>query len=282
MEALTWEVGESLTTSDLTISSSGYGSFLTASSDGTILVKSTNDSTWSDITFDFGNELIHGACLTGVSEFVIVGGNGTIWTYEMQEWTNRSISGLDLLDVSFLDSERGIAVGEQGTILFSDDGGETWDYRDAPTEASSSRITDVEFFSERIRVYAITDEGGVIKSSREINTAVGFLWNMQYFESEGNSINLGENLTSIEIATTNKFLLSGKEGYLSMSKDRGNIVTRQTIPLDNSTSFNDITMIDSFSGVAVGSNGSLLLTGGLERTSRLVLRLWTSQNLETL
>ena len=136
---LTWEVGESQTSSDLTISSSGYGSFLTASSDGTILVKSTNDSTWSDITFDFGNELIHGACLTGVSEFVIVGGNGTIWTYEMQEWTNRSVSGLDLLDVSFLDSERGIAVGEQGTILFSDDGGETWDYRDAPTEASSSR-----------------------------------------------------------------------------------------------------------------------------------------------
>ena len=61
---LTWEVGESQTSSDLTISSSGYGSFLTASSDGTILVKSTNDSTWSDITFDFGNELIHGACLT--------------------------------------------------------------------------------------------------------------------------------------------------------------------------------------------------------------------------
>ena len=152
---LTWELGESLTSSDLTISSSGYGSFLTASSDGTILVKSTNDSTWSDITFDFGNELIHGACLTGVSEFVIVGGNGTIWTYEMQEWTNRSVSGLDLLDVSFLDSERGIAVGEQGTILFSDDGGETWDYRDAPTEASSSRITDVEFFSE-IRAYALS------------------------------------------------------------------------------------------------------------------------------
>ena len=256
---LTWEVSESLTSSDLTISSSGYGSFLAASSDGTILLKSTNDSEWSDITFDFGDELIHGACLTDVSELVIVGGNGTIWTYKMQEWTNRSVSGWDLLDVSFLDSERGIAVGEQGTILFSDDSGESWDYRDAPTEASSSRITDVEFFSE-IRAYAITADGGVIKSSREINTAVGFLWNMQYFESEGNSANLGENLTSIEIATTNKFLLSGKQGYLSMSKDGGNIVTKQITPLNNSTSFNDITMMDSFNGVAVGSNGSLLLT----------------------
>ena len=141
---LTWGVGESLTLSDLTISSSGYGSFLTASSDGTILLKSANDTEWSNITFDFGNELIYGACLTGVSELVIVGGNGTIWTYEINEWTNRSVSGWNLFDVSFLDSERGIAVGEQGTILFSDDGGESWDYRDAPTEASSSRITDVE------------------------------------------------------------------------------------------------------------------------------------------
>ena len=45
-----------------------------------------------------------------------------------------------------------------------------------------------------------------------------------------------------------------------MSKDGGNIVTKQITPLDNSTSFNDITMMDSFNGVAVGSNGSLLLT----------------------
>ena len=77
---LTWGVGESLTLSDLTISSSGYGSFLTASSDGTILLKSANDTEWSNITFDLGNELIYGACLTGVSEWVIGGGNGTIWT----------------------------------------------------------------------------------------------------------------------------------------------------------------------------------------------------------
>ena len=256
---LSWEVGESLTSSDLTISDSGLGSFLAASMDGTILIKSGNEMTWSDISLDIGDESIYGACLTGGNEAVIVGGNGSIWTYEMQVWSNRSVSGEDLLDVSFLDSERGIAVGEQGTILFSNDGGSSWDYRDAPTEASSSRIIDIEFFSE-IRAYAITDEGGVLKSSREINTAVGFLWNMQYFESEGGSSNLGVNLTSIEIATTNKFLLSGNDGYLSMSKDGGNIVTRQMIPLGNTTSFYDITMLDGFNGIAVGSNGSLLLT----------------------
>mgnify|MGYP007000463377 len=56
------------------------------------------------------------------------------------------------------------------------------------------------------------------------------------------------------------FLLSGNDGYLSMSKDGGNIVTQQMIPLGNTTSFYDITMLDGFNGIAVGSNGSLLLT----------------------
>ena len=256
---LSWEVGESLTSSDLTISDSGFGSFLAASVDGTILIKSGNETTWSDISVDIGEESVYGACLTSENGVVIVGGNGTIWTYKMQVWDNNSVLGEDLLDVSFLDQDRGIAVGEQGTILFSEDSGTSWDYRDAPTEASSSRIIDIEFFSE-IRAYAITDEGEVLKSSRELTTPVGFLWNMQYFESEGGSTSLGVNLTSIEIASTNKFLLSGTDGYLSMSKDGGNIVNRQIIPISNSTSFNDITMLDGFNGVAVGSNGSILLT----------------------
>ena len=83
---------------------------------------------------------------------------------------------------------------------------------------------------------------------------------MQYFESEGGSSNLDANLTSIEVASTNKFLLSGSGGYLSMSKDGGNIVTRQLIPVDNLTSFNDIVMINGFNGVTVGSGGTILIT----------------------
>ena len=65
---LSWEVGESLTSSDLTISDSGFGSFLAASMDGTILIKSGNEMTWSDISLDIGDESIYGACLTGGNE----------------------------------------------------------------------------------------------------------------------------------------------------------------------------------------------------------------------
>ena len=255
----TWTQMESMGPSNLSMSDSGFGAFLAAGRDGTVIIKIDSGSQWEDISFDAGEEDIRGVSLNGNSSVVIVGSNGSIWKYDSGSWSDYSISGVDLLDVSFLDSERGIAVGEEGAILFSDDGGATWDYRDAPSEASSSRIIDVEFYSD-IRAYAITDMGEVMKSSREISTPVGFLWNMQYFESEGGSSNLGVNLTSIEVATTNKFLLSGTEGYLSMSKDGGNIVNRQMIPLDNLTAFNDITMLDGFRGIAVGSNGSILIT----------------------
>ena len=254
-----WAQMESMGPSNLTMSDSGFGAFLAAGKDGTVIIKIDSGSQWEDISFDAGEEDIRGVSLNGNSSVVIVGSNGSIWKYDSGSWSDYSISGVDLLDVSFLDSERGIAVGEEGAILFSDDGGITWDYRDAPSEASSSRIIDVEFYSD-IRAYAITDMGEVMKSSREISTPVGFLWNMQYFESEGGSSNLGVNLTSIEVATTNKFLLSGTEGYLSMSKDGGNIVNRQMIPIDNLTAFNDIAMLDGFRGIAVGSNGSILIT----------------------
>ena len=256
---LSWSPASVITSSDLSMSDSGFGSILAASSDGTVIIKFESASQWTDISFDVGEENIRGVSLIRNDSAIAVGSNGSIWKYESETWSDYSVSGVDLLDVSFLDSERGIAVGDEGAILFSEDGGITWDYRDSPSEASSSRIIDIEFYSD-IRAYAITDNGGVLKSSREISTQVGFLWNMQYFESEGGSSNLGVNLTSIEVATTNKFLLSGSGGYLSMSKDGGNIVTKQLIPVENLTSFNDIVMIDGFNGITVGSGGTILIT----------------------
>lgn len=256
---LSWNFANVITSSELSMSDSGFGSILAASSDGTVIIKYESAPQWADISFEIGEESITGVSLIRNDSAVAVGSNGSIWKYESQTWNDYSVSGVDLLDVSFLDSERGIAVGEDGAILFSDDGGVTWDYRDSPSEASSSRIIDIEFYSD-IRAYAITDNGEVLKSSREISTQVGFLWNMQYFESEGGSSNLDANLTSIEVASTNKFLLSGSGGYLSMSKDGGNIVTKQLIPVDNLTSFNDIVMINGFNGVTVGSGGTILVT----------------------
>ena len=156
---LSWSPADVITSSDLSMSDSGFGSILAASSGGTVIIKFESASQWADISFDVGEESIRGVSLIRNDSAVAVGSNGSIWKYESETWSDYSVSGVDLLDVSFLDSERGIAVGDEGAILFSEDGGITWDYRDSPSEASSSRIIDIEFYSD-IRAYAITDNGG--------------------------------------------------------------------------------------------------------------------------
>ena len=156
---LSWSPADVITSSDLSMSDSGFGSILVASSGGTVIIKFESASQWADISFDVGEESIRGVSLIRNDSAVAVGSNGSIWKYESETWSDYSVSGVDLLDVSFLDSERGIAVGDEGAILFSEDGGITWDYRDSPSEASSSRIIDIEFYSD-IRAYAITDNGG--------------------------------------------------------------------------------------------------------------------------
>ena len=91
--------------------------------------------------------------------------------------------GINYLSVSFLDSENGIISGESGAIIASSDGGISWEYRDAPSEVSTKAIIDVEYYST-IRAYAISEEGHILKSSREGNVPVGFVWSTVDIERE--------------------------------------------------------------------------------------------------
>ena len=47
---------------------------------------------------------------------------------------------------------------------------------------------------------------------------------MKEIESENLSTSLDVNLTSIEVLSTTKILLSGEGGYIALSEDGGNIV----------------------------------------------------------
>ena len=55
-------------------------------------------------------------------------------------------------------------------------------------------------------------------------------------------------------------MLSGSNGYLSISLDGGNIVSQQMIPVSNETAFNGFAMQDGFRGVVVGDSGVILRT----------------------
>ena len=65
--------------------------------------------------------------------------------------------------------ERGLIVAANGTILFADDVGATWDYREAHEGASEAEIVAVEFYSP-VRLYAITEDGRVLMSMSNVVT----------------------------------------------------------------------------------------------------------------
>ena len=267
---VTWEIADSPTNTDIHHSDSGFGSLLVAGDSGLMLLKQDSDSEWLDISLPLGSE-VNGVSLIGGHNVVAVGDQGTIWKYDNGVWgvVNLTIES-DLMAVSFVDEELGIVVGSGGTILFTGDGGENWDYREAPEGASEAVIVSVEFYSPT-RIYAITDDGRILISMSNVvtGTEVGYLWALVDFERHyppGGSEYLLEpstldvELTSVEVVTTSKLLMTGVDGYLSMSVNGGTIVSQQINPLGNDTSFNDIVMLTGFIGVAVGDGGAILWT----------------------
>ena len=267
---ISWENTDSPTTSDIRYSDSDFGSLIISGDSGLVLLKSGVDAEWTDISLP-GDSQVNGISLTGGQSAIAVGNNGTIWELEDGEWTEISLSiESDLLGVSFIDENLGIVVGSDGTILFSDDGGENWEYREAPEGASDSNIVSVEFYSST-RIYAITDDGSILISMSNVvtGTDVGYVWTLVEFERHyppGTNEyilgpeNLDVELTSVEVVSTSKLLMTGAGGYLSMSINGGTIVSQQINPLGNETSFNGIVMVTGFTGIAIGDGGSILWT----------------------
>ena len=268
---VTWSESGISVNQDLTSSDSNFGSLAVSGNDGAILLM--RDGVWTDVSTSlFGD--ITDIALTGNSSFVVIQ-QDEIWTCEISEdgsaeWNSASVQEeIDYFSISFLDSDNGLISGENGAIMASTDGGANWEYRDAPSEVSATSIIDIEYHSS-IRAYAISDEGHILKSSREGNVPVGFVWSIVEIEREyppgggsefevGGS-NLDSDVSNIDVIGQFKLLLSGSNGYLAISLDGGNIVSQQMIPLSNETSFTGFAMQDGFRGIAIGENGSILRT----------------------
>ena len=270
---LTWEF-DMLGSMEWSSSDSGFGSIAIASSDGMVIVLENIGEGEDDINEEIpqvpNNAGINAIALTSADSFVTVGPNGEIWKYQEGVWENRSIGvEEDLFSISFLDSQNGLISGEGGMILATTDGGYSWDYRDSPAETSESTIIGIDYFST-VRAYAITDEGHILKSSREGTVPVGFVWNVVEIEREyppggGDEFEPGGNtldfeVSSVELLSQFKMILTGPNGYLALSKDGGNIVSQQMIPVSNVTVFNAVVMQDAFRGVVIGDGGLVIRT----------------------
>ena len=164
--------------------------------------------------------------LAGEESLIIVGNAGLIWQYTDQTWWNRTTSFTENLhDVDFNGAEDGLAVGDSGTILATDDGGTTWDYRESPDPDSS--IVSVSYFNP-YRMFAVSDSGQIIYST----SPGGFEWQLREIESAGYNTTLATNLSSIDVVSSSRILFTGPDGYLGLSLDQGLNVERNILPLE--------------------------------------------------
>ena len=267
---VTWESVESPTNYDIHHSDSGFGSLIVADDSGLFLLKQNLESEWLDISLPEVSQ-VNGISLIGDQSVVAVGDGGTIFRYSEGVWESFSLTiEVDLMAVSFYDDKSGVIVGSSGTILLSDDGGLTWDYREAPEGAGDAEIIAVEYYSIS-RIYAITGDGRILMSANNVaqGIEVGYIWALIDFERHYppgsdepllDPSDLDVGLTSVQVVTTTKLMMTGAGGYLSISTNGGSIVSQQINPLGSDTEFNHIHMLTGFVGIAVGDDGAILWT----------------------
>ena len=260
---LLWEIQANLGDSDLIAADSFDDSMAVLASDGLVYLMAGMNADWQ--TLDSSRTDMRSLAVTGSESLVLVGDSGVILEYSTGTWTERtSVFDKDLNDVSFRDDLNGFAVGDEGMILATTDGGLSWDYRETPSGAEDSVLVSVEYFNP-YRMFAISDSGQILYST----SVGGFEWNLREIESMGYNTSLGVSLSSLNVVSSSKILFAGEDGFLGLSLDQGLNVEDNILPEGVSTSFNDHAMFDYLAGIVVGDGGVILYTESAGENDRV-------------
>lgn len=178
--------------------------------------------------------------LQGVS----VGERLIVWTADGGQTWNEVLQKFDtrFLDVVFLDSAKGIAVGEKGAIYLTSDGGITWMEKDSGTVNTLRSLTKLS----PTQVMAVGDSGQILSSEDAGNT-----WTAV---ASGTTRHLNKIVSSNE--TT--LYIAADEGTLLKSVDKG--VTWLSSSLDPSLDLLGLVFTGSQIGYVVGESGLFLKT----------------------
>ena len=260
---LSWEIQANLGDSNLIAADSFDDSMAVLASDGLVYLMEGLNADWQ--TLDSSRTDMRSLAVTGGESLVLVGDSGVILEYSTGTWTERtSVFDKDLNDVSFRDDLNGFAVGDEGMILATTDGGLSWDYRETPSGAEDSALVSVEYFNP-YRMFAISDSGQILYST----SVGGFEWHLREIESVGYNTSLGVSLSSLNVVSSSKILFAGEDGFLGLSLDQGLNVEDNILPEGVNTSFNDHAMFDYLAGIVVGDGGVILYTESAGENDRV-------------
>lgn len=169
----------------------------------------------------------------------------THWTVK-NSGTSNNLNGL-----YFISSLKGWAVGENGTILATTDGGETWSFQ---TGASPYNLRDVLFISGKgwIAGHGLSPDGIVFTTSDE-----GANWlapGPSAFPTPPYALERAFFLDS------NNGWLAGTNGYIYHTVDGGGYWWNQQLNPSITEALSDVYFVSSGKGWATGSAGRILKT----------------------
>ncbi|NOX88062.1 MAG: T9SS type A sorting domain-containing protein [Calditrichaeota bacterium] len=142
----------------------------------------------------------------------------------------------------FTEPAVGWAVGANGTILKSKDGGQSWEKQNSNTNSDLLTV----FAVDSLRAWAAGDEGTILKTENG-----GETWDKI-------SLPESETITSVFFPDENKGYLAGKNGLFYGSEDWGKTWFKyDSVPAIN---INSLWFIDEQKGWIVGENGSIFFT----------------------
>jgi len=146
----------------------------------------------------------------------------------------------NFFSVNFANSQSGWAVGPRGTILHSEDGGQTWNKQ---TSGVGEELHFVKFANSRDG-WAVGAGGAILHTADG-----GRTWNKQ-------TSGVGKDLYCVTFATAQNGWVVGDRGTILRTEDGGRTWNKQTSGVD--ANLYSVSFANSQSGWAVGSDGTIL------------------------
>lgn len=177
-----------------------------------------------------------------------------LFLYSQWIWQNPLPQGNSVLNLNFLNENIGFVVGNNGTILKTIDGGDTWIHQESGTYLN---LTSIHMSSNNIG-FAV---GGNIFSEDSLSiilktTNGGNNWSIVYQDSLG-------AYSSVCCASNDSVFVAGKNGIILRSVDGGNNWTSLTTGI--TTNIYQIEFPSTFTGYAIADDCEIIKTsnGGL-------------------
>ncbi len=162
-----------------------------------------------------------------------------------QTWSDRNSSiSNDLEDVFFIDNNNGWAVGRQGKIIQTTDGGSTWSEQNSGSTKDLNKV----YMISTSNGYVVGDGGTVLKYN-------GSGWSAL-------NISFSQDMYGVYFLDASTGWVSGDWGRIMMTTNGGSTWTTQMSNSIYSNTFEDLHMLSANEGWAVGSSGRVLKYDG--------------------